>query len=439
MTDRPKSRPLQVPAGRLNRFARLSGMALGIAGNMGVGGIKELSRGAKPVLHDLLMTPGNLGRVANELAKMRGAAMKMGQLLSMDGGQVLPPELADVLARLREDAHFMPPKQLQSVLNEGWGQGWMRQFDNFEVRPIAAASIGQVHRAELKDGREVAIKVQYPGVARSIDSDVANVGTLIALSGLVPKGFDIKPYLEEAKVQLHQETDYMREGRYLAEFGRRLAEDPRFEVPEIVEELTTEQILTMTYVKGGPIEGLIDAPQNVRNRIATDLIDLVLQEIFSLHLIQSDPNFANYRYNAETGRIALLDFGAAREIAPALAGHYASLFRAGLSGDAASMRQAALDVGFIAVDVPEQFQSRILEMMGWVFAEICKRPDYDFADNSLTDRLSAAGEAMAKEGFIPPPVSMDVLFLQRKFAGMFLLAKRLGARVPMRALIEART
>lgn len=439
MADKPsQGKPMQVPSGRINRFARLSGMALGIAGNMGVGSVKELSRGSKPVFRDLLMTPGNLKRVADELARMRGAAMKMGQLLSMDGGQVLPQELADILARLRDDAHFMPPKQLQSVLKDQWGQGWIRQFEHFEVRPIAAASIGQVHRAGLKDGREVAIKVQYPGVARSIDSDVANVGTLMNMSGLIPRGFDIKPYLEEAKTQLHQETDYKREGHFLAEFGKRLSGDPAFEVPDIVPGLTTGQILTMTYVKGAPIESLTEANQEVRNRVATHLIDLLFREVFEFALLQSDPNFANYRFNADTGRIVLLDFGATREIDLGLARGYGRLFESGVRADIDGMRKAALDVGFISDGIEPRFQDQIMAMMEMVFSSIRENPLYDFSDNALSEQMNTAGQRLAEDGFVPPPVPMDVLFMQRKFGGMFLLANRLGAQVRLRDLIEKR-
>ena len=175
------SRPLPVPSSRISRLTRLSTMTAGVAGNMALRGAAELGRGKRPQFRDLLMTPANMSRVADQLAKMRGAAMKVGQLVSMDTGDVLPPELADIFARLRDDAHFMPPAQLKKVLATHWPNGWLGQFQSFDVRPIAAASIGQVHRAQTRDGRDMAIKVQYPGVAQSIDSDVANVGALVRM------------------------------------------------------------------------------------------------------------------------------------------------------------------------------------------------------------------------------------------------------------------
>ncbi|MEO0654258.1 MAG: AarF/UbiB family protein, partial [Pseudomonadota bacterium] len=240
MTERPTlSRPVAVPQSRLSRLARLGGMASGVAGGMAVEGVRQIGRGARPELRDLLLTPANIGRVTDQLARMRGAAMKVGQLVSMDTGEMLPPELAQIMARLRAEADHMPPKQLKTVLTAAWGPDWVKRFRRFDVRPIAAASIGQVHRAQTRDGRDLALKVQYPGVRRSIDSDVTNVGALIKVSGLLPPGLDLAPLLDEARKQLHEETDYLREGAQLARFGALMAEAPDIRVPTLAEDFTT--------------------------------------------------------------------------------------------------------------------------------------------------------------------------------------------------------
>jgi predicted unusual protein kinase regulating ubiquinone biosynthesis (AarF/ABC1/UbiB family) len=157
--------------------------------------------------------------------------MKLGQMLSLDAGDMLPAELTAILARLRDSAHHMPPAQLQKVLAAQWGADWRRRFVHFDPRPLAAASIGQVHRARLPDGRELAIKVQYPGVAESIDADVDNVATLLRLSNLLPASLDIAPLLAQAKHQLHEEADYVREAAQMRRYRDLLAGDPRCLLP----------------------------------------------------------------------------------------------------------------------------------------------------------------------------------------------------------------
>ncbi|MGB4361451.1 MAG: AarF/UbiB family protein, partial [Rhodoferax sp.] len=166
MKTSPDALSSPVPSSRLGRLARLGQMATGVAGNMLLAGARQLAQGKRPNLSDLLLTPANVNRVAQQLAQMRGAAMKLGQLVSMDAGDLLPPELAAILGRLRSDAQPMPQRQVQAVLSAAWGAGWQQRFEPFSFTPIAAASIGQVHRARTLDGRDLAIKIQYPGVRR---------------------------------------------------------------------------------------------------------------------------------------------------------------------------------------------------------------------------------------------------------------------------------
>ena len=411
-------------------------MASGVAGNMALSGIRQVAQGRRPGFQDLLLTPGNVRRIADDLARMRGAAMKIGQLLSMDTGDFLPPELSEIMARLRADADYMPPQQLKTVLNRNWGRNWLRHFKSFDVRPVAAASIGQVHRAQTRDGRDMAIKVQYPGVARSIDSDVSNVAALIRMAGLVPKGFELKPYLDEARRQLHEDADYQREGACLADFARLLSDDAAFVVPELYHDHTTTNVLAMSFVASSPIEEAQDLDQEQRDRIATNLIGLLFRELFQFGLMQTDPNFANYRFQPETGRIVLLDFGATRTFAPPIVQQYRRLFAAGLSGNHASMQDLALEIGFVTDTTLDRHRAAIVQMIDVVFDAIRSNPVFDFGDPTLSQRMNRAGMDLADDGFIPPPVPMDVLYLQRKFGGMFLLAGKLGARVPLAQMLK---
>jgi len=175
-----------VPKSRLSRFGRVARMAAGVASGVVGEGVKQLSQGNRPKVKDLLLTPANARRVAKQLSTMRGAAMKLGQLLSMEASDLLPTELADILAQLRNQAFSMPRAQLQSSLIEAYGDDYLAQFSNFDYNPLAAASIGQVHRATTLDGDEIVLKIQYPGVAQSIDSDVDNIASLLKLSNLLP-------------------------------------------------------------------------------------------------------------------------------------------------------------------------------------------------------------------------------------------------------------
>ncbi|MGA9434939.1 MAG: AarF/ABC1/UbiB kinase family protein [Roseobacter sp.] len=411
-------------------------MTAGIAGNMALNGLAQFSQGQRPNMRDLLLTPRNINRVAEQLAQMRGAAMKIGQLMSMDSGEILPPELAQIMARLRNDTHFMPPAQLKQVLNAQWSHNWLKSFERFDVRPIAAASIGQVHRAQLKDGRDMAIKVQYPGVAKSIDSDVANVGALMRVSGLLPKGFEIAPYLEEARKQLHEETDYAREANQLEQFSTLIAKRSGFVCPHLHRDWSTPEILSMSYVSGLPIDETLHLTQQTRDRIAERMIKLTLEEMFDFGVMQTDPNFANYLYDPETDQIVLLDFGAAREIDPKIAAQYRDLIAAGLGGNRPRIAQVAQDIGFFAEDTQDVHRDQIVDMIAFVFQTLAQARPFDFKHIDLSTRMQAMGMQLAESGFIPPPLPIDILLIQRKLGGMFLLAKRLGARVDAATLLE---
>ena len=427
---------LAVPSGRLARLAKFGGLASGIAGTMLADGAKQLSQGKKPTVGDLLMTPANAIRVTEQLAQLRGAAMKVGQLLSMDAGEMLPPELADILARLRSDARHMPEVQLRAALNRRWGRGWEDRFETFDFTPMAAASIGQVHRGRTIDGRDLAIKVQYPGVRDSIDSDVDNIATLMRVSGVVPKTLDVTSILSEAKRQLHEEADYEREGRYLARFGALLADEADFRVPALHADLTRSSVLAMSHVAGVPIETLAEASQEERDRVVTLLIQLLLRELFEFGLMQTDPNFANYLYDPDTRQIVLLDFGAARDLPPAIVEGYRSLLRAGIAADREAARQAALDIGFFAADANAERQEQAMALFDLAMEPLRRPGPFDFSETGLTTPLREQGMALAEDRsfwHVPP---IDTLFLQRKFGGVYLLASRLRAKVDVRAMLE---
>lgn len=432
-----RSQTLAVPSGRGSRLVRLGWMATGIAGGMVAEGARQLAQGNRPKVSDLLFTPANARRVADQLAKLRGAAMKVGQLISMDTGDLLPPALGDILGRLRSDAKAMPKSQVVSVLDANWGKDWEKQFKHFSFTPLAAASIGQVHRAQTRDGRDMAIKIQYPGVRESIDSDVDNVASLLRMTGLLPKEMDIKPLLHDAKRQLHDEADYIREGNYLRRYGELLADEPVYLLPQLHPDLTTHSVLAMSYVGGVPIESLVDAPQTERDRAVALLFALLLREVFEFRLVQTDPNFANYRYDTASRQLILLDFGATRPYKAAMANEFRRLMKGAITGDRAAMSAAAMAIGYFDDTTQEKHRQAILDMGEQAFEPFCQAGEYDFGASDLPSRIRNGGMALGldKAFWQLPPA--DAMLLQRKFGGLYLLAIRLRARVDLHAVAQA--
>ena len=425
-----------VPTGRAARLLRFGGMASGIAGDVAAGGLRALARGTRPDLANLLLTPANTLRLTNGLSHLRGAALKLGQMLSMDTGLVLPDELTAILGRMRDDARHMPPKQLQTVLNIEWGTGWFGRFARFDVRPFAAASIGQVHRAVTHDGQDLAIKVQYPGVRASIDSDVDNVATLLRLPGLLPRGMNLSPLLTEAKRQLHAEADYLAEAQHLARFGVLLERSDMFVLPRLHQALCTPQVLAMSYIDSAPLDSLRDAPQDLRDRVATALIDLVLRELFVFGAMQTDPNLANYRYDPKTNRVVLLDFGAVQPITADLAADFRDLARVALDGRAEDTRNAMLRIGYFSTSTAPHHQDLIQSLFDVAMRPLRQDGVFDFGRSDLLERLRDMGLAIGNDrelAHVPPAAT---LFLHRKIGGMYLMAAKLRARVALRPMVE---
>lgn len=435
--DDPGSKP--VPSGRLQRLGHFGRLAGGVAGGMLSEGARRLVDGKRPRLREMLLTPGNVSRLTDRLSHLRGAAMKLGQMISMDAGDLLPSELAEIMARLRQNAHRMPPQQLQQVLAKQWGPDWRTRFRQFGPTPVAAASIGQVHRAQALDGRDLAIKVQYPGVRNSIDADVDNVATLLRISGLLPRELNVEPLLEAAKTQLREEADYHREGKQMALFEGLLENSPEYVVPKLDREFTTDQVLAMSYVEGRSIESLANEPQDVRDRIARLLIVLVLRELFEFGVMQTDPNFGNYRYQADGGRLVLFDFGAAQPVPASVSKSYRRLLGALMHGNRDAVRDAAVAAGFISSSTVSTHREGIARMIEVVIGELTRPGPFDFGDRSFIEILRDEGMKIAADRAAWHIPEASLLFVQRKISGTALLAARLKARVDVRTLLQAWT
>ncbi len=398
-------------------------------------GLRRFARGDASDLGSALLSGPNARRLAARLARLRGAAMKIGQLVSLQGEDVLPPEFAQALAMLRSQAAPMPAKQLRGVLGREYGKGWERRFATFDAEPIAAASIGQVHRAITPDGRDLALKIQYPGVARSIASDVDNVAVLLRLFNLLPVDLDVAGLAAEAKRQLAQEADYISEARFLERYARLVADEPALFVPRVHWDLTTPRVMAMDFVEGEPLDVLADAPQSRRDTVGALLERLLFRELFEFRVMQTDPNFANYLYQPESGRVALLDFGATQRFRAGFAANYARITRGVIDGDRGAVAREAIRIGYAAADdAPERLQA-VVDVVFLVCEPLRHPGKYDFPRSDLPLRVRTLGFELAfRRGLLraPPP---ETIFLHRKLVGSFLLLARIGARVDAHALV----
>ena len=431
--ERKRSR---VPASRIERLARIGLMAGEFAAGGLVEGTRRLFGGGAAT--SALLSLANARRLARRLAHLRGAAMKLGQLLSLESADILPPEFAEALSVLRDSADTMPPSQVRRMLGREYGRGWEGRFREFDFEPVASASIGQVHAAVAADGRRLALKVQYPGVARSIESDVDNVASLLRLAKLLPLDLDVSGIIAEAKHQLRQEAEYLLEAQSLRRYSSLVADDPALFVPGVHDDLTTRRILAMDFVGGEPIESLAapGTPQARRDAAGSILERLAFRELFEFRFMQTDPNFANYRVLPDSERIALLDFGSTRELPPALVERYARIVRAVLAGDRGAVRTAAVEIGYLPKDESDDRARGLVELILAVCEPLRQSGPYDFGRSTLPSRVRDIGLDLAfRRGFLhaPPP---ETVFLHRKLVGSFLLCARLRARVDVHALIR---
>lgn len=424
-----------VPASRTGRLMQMGRLAGGLASGMLGAGLRQVASGNLPTMGDMLMTPANATRLTNRLSEMRGAAMKVGQLLSMESNDLLPRQLTDVLARLRQEAHAMPLGQVDAVLTQAWGESWQDRFSRFVFTPLAAASIGQVHEAVTVDGDHLAIKIQYPGIRQSIDSDVDNVAGLLSLFKMVPSE-TLKPLLQEAKLQLHAEADYLAEAQHLEAFAAHLVGDESFIVPRVHGALTTIDVLTMEFTAGEPIENSVDQPQQQRDQLATRLLELSLRELFTWRLVQTDPNFANFLYQRDQDRIVLLDFGATRRYTEERRDALGRLLLAGMRDDTVMLKQAAIEVGYLDASDEQAYADAIIGLLHMATEPARVQGAFDFTASDLAERMSQLLIKLRMETHLwrmPPP---DILFLHRKLGGMYMLCSKLQARVDVGKLVE---
>ncbi len=342
------------PVTKGRRFLKLAGMTASVAGTYA--GSKLRSAFRSPTQRDAtrIETNRDIGeRIAKTLGELKGAAMKLGQMASI-GADVLPKEIATALKVLQKEAPPVPFDVISRMIESELGSPPEVLYRTFDKEPFASASIGQVHRAVTDDGREVVVKVQYPGVGASVDSDLAHLKMALRAGGLLKLNRkSVNSVFEEVRVHLHEELDYCNEADNVRLFGEHHESHDFVHVPEVVGERSAQRVLTLTYLAGDDISVLDERgySQDVRNAIGCNLYRMIASQIFELTAIHADPNPANFAFRPD-GSIVLYDFGCVKKMKPTIVDAIARTLRGSLFEDYDLVEQGLIELGVRTIDGP---------------------------------------------------------------------------------------
>jgi predicted unusual protein kinase regulating ubiquinone biosynthesis (AarF/ABC1/UbiB family) len=302
-------------------------------------------------------------QIVDVLGHMKGAAMKVGQIASFIDPAGLPEEERDrfqaKLAALRDSAPRVEFKKMRKVIEEDLGQRVEDLFDGFEEDAVAAASIGQVYRARLLDGRRVAVKVQYPGVEAAVRADLANVGLLLRAARRIAPALDAKAVAEELRERLIEELDYDHEAQAQREFARHFRGHPFIVIPQVMTELSGEHVLVTEWIDGIRFEQIKGLETAARNRFAEIVFRFFFGSLYRDGHFSGDPHPGNYLL-LEDGRVAFIDFGMTKRVALDRIEREKAAIRDALAGDAPGVREELAALGFFALDDPSVDSEQLL-------------------------------------------------------------------------------
>lgn len=431
-----KENAKRLPISSMARTTLSAGLLLRLGINTSQSLMSDLFSVKRPDLKSALISKKNVTATVDTLKNLRGAAMKFGQLLSLDETVILSPDLAAIFAQLQSSGYSMTPSQLKKVLNHNWGDDWLKHFKYFDVRPFAAASIGQVHKATLKSGEVVAIKVQFPGVKQSIDSDLATLKFIMKTSGMLPENFPLEHYLSQCGDLLKRETNYELEAENINLFSGFLNGSKVIHVPKVYNKLSTDQTLTMSFLEGRELSNIMEFDQSVRDEISLNLIELLFNEIFNFKMVQTDPNLANFLLTRGGKSICILDFGACCRVSEDTYRLYKELLSVALSLDLNCIKSFLQEKNFIPQETSMAGTKFLENIISVTINELSKDETFDFQKSKVFQLIVQENLNLYFDLMPSSVLGSDFIFIQRKIFGLILFFRSIGTKLPLLKILK---
>ncbi|MEO7263214.1 MAG: AarF/ABC1/UbiB kinase family protein [Jatrophihabitantaceae bacterium] len=426
-----------IPQRGVARTARLASLPLGVAGRATVGfGRRLTGQSPEDVQADLAQRTAE--QLFSVLGQLKGGAMKFGQALSVFEA-ALPESSAapyrEALTRLQEAAPPMAPATMHRVLNEQFGTSWRSRFSSFDDVPAAAASIGQVHRAVWSDGREVAVKIQYPGAGPALMADFNQLSRFAKVFGMISPGLDVKPLLAELKARVSEELDYTLEAGAQRQFVAAYESDPDIVAPRVVA--SAPKVVVSEWLEGIPLSKIIaTGTQEQRDRAGRLLALLHFSAPQRSQLLHADPHPGNFRL-LEDGRIGVLDFGAMARLPHGTPEPLGRITRLVLDGDTEAVMAAMLAERFIRPGLSID-ADRVMDYLRPILEPLA-HPEFTFTRDWMREQAQRIGDPRNEAARVGRMLNLppEYLLLHRVTLGSIGVLCQLGARAPYRQIAEA--
>ncbi len=420
------------------RLLKLAGMSTAIAGRVATHSAKSLFLSGEQREKERLKMLEKIGsEVAKTLGEMKGAVMKVGQVASQIK-DLLPKEFTQALETLQKESPPMPFRVIRKQIIDELGAPPHELFLEMDEAPFAAASIGQVHRAVLPDGREVVIKVQYPGVAESIESDLKHLRRILKLAGLLKvESHVIDEIFAEIKNRLYDELDYVQEAENLRAFRLFHVADEGIIIPDVIPEFSRRRVLTLMRENGDSLETIATSSnysQQTRDLIGRRLFEAIGKQIFVHHAVHCDPHPGNFAFRPD-GSIVIYDFGAVKRLTPDITAAYRRLTLAAYARDYAALDAALIDMGVRKAEGPrpaDAFYARWIDIIMPAFGE----QSFDFGASRMHFSIMKQVRATPLSYLDSFQPSAKTMLIDRVISGHYWTLNRIGTRAAMRDLTE---